>query len=235
MKKILLACAILMFVGQACKPDEPNEIKPPKLKLSTEGDTQGTPEIIRDPYPQDELWYHNRSDYYISMYRYHRGDRSTMEIFGLYPVDGSPVEEDDLVNPGIYYLQKEPYLMPKHLWIGLNDRYEMKENVKEQVGAHVPLYFYNGICDPSTSGQGGDSIRIYFNENKPDERYVTYKREEGFKPRDIRNLDAYKYKYIKKSEDWEFHYTFTNADYSHAKKHQNATPVPISPCNKVSE
>lgn len=78
----------------------------------------------------------------------------------------------------------------------------------------------------------GDSLRVYFNRNQPDERYVTYKKKE-FNPRDIKNDKEYD---IDRT-DWDriqaiyFYYTFTNEDYDNARENQNAAPTPIPPCS----
>lgn len=77
--------------------------------------------------------------------------------------------------------------------------------------------------------QSFDSLRVYFNKSKSDERYVTYMRE-TFKPRDMRNTKE-EYVFTTPNEyNIHYYYTFTNEDYNNTEKHQNTTiPTPACP------
>lgn len=80
-------------------------------------------------------------------------------------------------------------------------------------------------CHFSYVIQDLDSILVYFNMGKSDERHVTYKGN-GFKPRDIRNPEEYRREFNARQED-HFYYTFTNVDYENAIQNNNTTPTPI--------
>lgn len=219
MKNLLLIFIVLVFVGQACESQESNESK--DLKLSRSGDSNEVstsptpPPSDPDPCPSEpesivvcdiavcmqSLIYNNASDYLISVSPYQCGS----ERLGRISLDPGEQHTEEM---GIY---------------GKENTEHLRRN------RNLPLFRYNN--HRCKGGTPLDSIRIYFNRGKSDERYVTH-REDGFRPRDIR--DPQEYVVHEEGEDYcptdKYYYTFTNADYDNAEKHQNATPTPIPEC-----
>lgn len=244
MKNTSLILIILVFVVQACElqklktneardskisefsaikgadPIPPTPPPPPDPNPLPPDDPNEGPCVV-DLYPCTyRLTYNNTSDYIIDVYYYHKGQRY---IIKHYRGNTAPVLT--ALGPG------EQQVVPAELFGQANVEHARREK-------YIPFYRYmdHDICDIPKGGfyEGGmdnDSIRIYFNEGKPNERYVTYTND-GLKPRDIRAPKEYVYKDEDcwSVQDTPYYYTFTNEDYDNAGKHQNTTPTPFPEC-----
>lgn len=148
-----------------------------------------------------KFYFHNNSNYTIDFDEY----------FG-------EQLDDDFITKGL-----EAIIEPGKVLI---TSYSMRSTTREGTRIRESSWYCGTNTLPIFSL--ADSIRIYFNKGKSNERYVTYLKE-TFKPRDIKNPQEFRYEKINKSTV-KVHYTFTNEDYKNAPEHENATPMPIPRC-----
>lgn len=201
MKRSTLILIILILVAQTCKTQKSEQ------GSKSQDNIPGT-----HPIPESIYVFHfkNESDYTIEAYEY--------DYFGISPT-----------KLWVKYAREICKADYKKIFLLLPGE-EACDETTVHGGPRIPesrekLLPY---CE-YTDYVSNDSLRIYFNKGKSNERYVTY-RYDGFKPRDIRNIEEYtieRYSVVFN----KLHYTFTNEDYNNAEKHKNATPVPIPECS----